>query len=234
MKMPRFQFAGGWGALVLAMAGAGCDRLAFDPVRGRLEAVWTVNQQAACEVPQGVPVLVKVEVRNRYRFRVRVPAGAVPGVEGAPEVSWKVLRSLPASLGPGAVAEAWWLLQGQPSAGSYEIGFPDAVPITGAAGELVIRDGPVPAPMLLEQRAMVAKLSGTALELAEELRRQPEAAILPTTRLVIADLLREAGKREEASQQLESLAERVYGAEALPGWLQSKMRAVAPTEPRQP
>ena len=93
----------------------------------------------------------------------------------------------------------------------------------------MIRDEPVPAPLLLEQRAMVAKLSGTAGELAAELLRQSEAEMLPSTRLVIADLLHEAGQTGAAAVQLEAFAERIYGAEALPNWLQSRMKSVSPS-----
>lgn len=222
--------------LILAawtVLAAGCDWLAVSPVPGRLRAVWTVNQLPECEVPKGVPVLVKVQVRNLSRWRVRVPEVAGPGVAGT-EVAWKLLRSLPSTMDAGAVAEAWWLMEGQLPAGRYEVGFSGAVPIVGSGGIVVIRDEPVPAPLLLERRAAVAKLSGTAQDLADELLRLPEAGRLPTTRLVLADLLREAGKPEEAARQLETLAEQVYGTEALPGWLQSKMRSVAPPEPRQP
>jgi len=103
-----------------ALSLSGCDQVAFDPIHGRLRGDWTVNEQAECEVPRGVPVIAKVQVRNVYRWRVRMPKNAVPWIEGAGAVVRKPLRPLPSSLAAGAVAEAWWLMDGEVPVGAMK------------------------------------------------------------------------------------------------------------------
>jgi len=112
------------------------------------------------------------------------------------------------------------------SGGSHEVKFQPDVSIPGAPGVVKVSDEPIPAPLLIEQRAAVARLSGTSKELAAELLETPEGELLPTTRLVLADLLREAGDPEPAAAQLERFAEEIYGVEGLPNWLQLKMNPV--------
>jgi hypothetical protein len=82
--------------------------------------------------------------------------------------------------------------------------------------------------MILERRAEVARLTGTSADLAEELLLLPPSELLPTTRLVLADLFREAGDAKRASEQLERFAEEIYGTEGLPSWLQMKMQPLTP------
>lgn len=218
------------GALFLS----GCDRIAFDPSPARLQGEWTVNQGSDCEVPRGVPVLAKVQVRNTYRWRVQLPADAVPALGGLEEAVWKALRALPPSLASGAEAEAWWLLEGDLPAGRYEVRFAPEVPISAVGGVVVIRDEPVPEPLRLAQRAAVAKLSGTAADLATELQNEAEKEMLPTTRLVLSELLGEAGDEPAAALQLERFAEEIYGAEGLPSWLQLRMKACVKARPDSP
>lgn len=225
--------------LVLGCAGvllvAGCDRIAVEPGAGRLQGEWTVNQMPECEIPRGVPVLAKLRVRNVDRWRVKLPENVAPDWGGGDgEVTWRVLRPLPGSVAPGAEVEAWWLLEGDVAAGRYEVGFGPEIPIPAVAGVVSIRDEAVPGPLLLEQRAAVAKLSGTAADLAAELQKEPDDGRLPTTRLALAGLLREAGDEEGAARELERFAEEIYGAEGLPNWLQRRMKDSAKSEPASP
>jgi len=213
-------------ATIVVLSLAGCDQVAFDPIHGRLRGDWTVNEQAECEVPRGVPVIAKVQVRNVYRWRVRMPKNAIPWIEGAEAVVWKPLRPLPSSLAAGAVSEAWWLMEGEVPVGRHEIAFQPDASIPGIHGLVTVSDAPVPGPLLIEQRAAVARLSGTSKDLAAELLETPDGEFLPTTRLVLADLLREADDPDQAAVQLERFAEEIYGVEGLPNWLQLRMQSV--------
>ncbi len=210
------------------MSLCGCDQVAFEPIYGRLRCTWSLNDRLECEVPAGVPVVAKVQVRNIYRWRVRVPLGAGPMVTSGAGVTWKPLRSLPATLGAGEEAEASWLMEGTLSPGKYEVAFAPESAISGALAAFSVSAEPVSKPMILERRAEVARLTGTSADLAEELLLLPPTELLPTTRLVLADLFREAGDPKRASEQLEQFAEEIYGTEGLPSWLQVKMQPLSP------
>jgi hypothetical protein len=207
-----------------SLAMQGCDKIALEPIHGRLRSAWTLNDQTSCEVPSGGPVLAKVRIRNVYRWRVRMPGDVAPQVAGAEGIRWKVLRPLPVTLAAGDEIEGSWLMEGTLRPGRYQIDFPSDALISGSAAELEVGSEAVSQALLLEMRATVAKLSGTSLDLAEELLRKPSAELLPTTRLVIADLYRSVGDSQRAEEQMERFAEEIYGTEELPNWVRMNMQ----------
>lgn len=214
-------------AFTVTLLWTGCDVpfLAVKPGPGDLKGQWMVNESPKAVLGKDFPLVAHLRVQNALSRRVKMVSLVRPAIENKPELKWKAYRKVPETLEPGAAWEGVWLLTESLAPGRYVVNTEKGSGVTGEAAIVEITEAKFPAPVRTQQHCVAAKLTGEVDQALQMLTREIEAGLAPpSTYLQLAELMESMGDRAAARRQYEQFAERVYGNDELPGWLQSKLK----------
>lgn len=203
-----------------------CDApfLAVKPGPGDLRGQWLVNETPKAVLGADCPVVAQLRVQNALSRRVKMVSPVRPWIDGKPDLKWKAYRKVPETLEAGATWDGVWLLTESLEPGRYVVHSGKGAGVTSEAATVEITREKLSAPVRAQQRCIAAKLTGEVDQVLEALAREIEAGLAPpSTYLQLAELMESLGDRAAARRQYEQFAERVYGNDELPGWLQSKL-----------